>query len=350
MIISSSCNSASDFRIAAGYWSTNIGNAFFHFGFRRVLSDALPEASISFCGDTPAYWNIMRREVPQGAEWAPALVQPDVLFLMGPLLRPEFPSIWKRMMEQMRGAKTRVCLAGLGAMDYSPGVMEACREAFAANPPHAIITRDSAVFEALQGVPCQIYDGVCPAFFVSLAHPKKGVKREAYAVIGCDKTAEPVVEAARAGSSWLPIVREERLASAAKLGTLQEAIGVLRTWLPRAGPEEVGRVRIVRPTHRTNPFVLRRLFGRPGAFVYDIPEPYLDLYGHADWIVSDRLHACVAGLSYGVPARMIGHTHRARLLERMGVERAENGFMTLPPERIRQEYSAMRDWVADALQ
>jgi hypothetical protein len=335
--------------IAAGYWSTNIGNAFFHYGFRQLLQDAFPMATTRFTGDSPAYWNVLRREVPPNAEWAPRLLPPNVLFLMGPLLRPEFPAIWSKTIAQMKGTQTRICLAGLGAMDYSPAVMTSCREAFADNPPHAIITRDSAVFDGLQGVPCPIYDGVCPAFFVSLAHPKVGVRREAYAVIGCDKTAEPVVECHPEPEVALPTVKDQRMAGTRKLGTMEEAIGLLRTWMPHSAPSEIGRLRIVRPTHRTNPFLLRRLFGRPGAFVYDIPEPYLDLYGHAEWIVSDRLHACVAGLSYGVPACMVGHTHRARLLERMGVDRTSGGFMTVPPDRLLQEYSAMQDWLKRVL-
>ena len=44
--------------VLTGYWSTNIGNAFFQLGAQYALEQALPGAHIFLIGDQPGYWNV----------------------------------------------------------------------------------------------------------------------------------------------------------------------------------------------------------------------------------------------------------------------------------------------------
>jgi len=55
---------------------------------------------------------------------------------------------------------------------------------------------------------------------------------------------------------------------------------------------------------------------KPNTVISEVPEDYLNIYANAKATHSDRVHACVASLVYGTPARLYA---RAALFDRVGL-------------------------------
>jgi len=84
-------------------------------------------------------------------------------------------------------------------------------------------------------------------------------------------------------------------------------------------PDRIGELRIIRPWHM--PLAKFGLFAynRPNKFVSINPYAYLNLYRNTELTLSQRVHACIATLSYQKPAMLCTKTQRAALFERLGL-------------------------------
>jgi hypothetical protein len=85
---------------------------------------------------------------------------------------------------------------------------------------------------------------------------------------------------------------------------------------------------------RHNPFQHPTFYG-------EIAEDYLSLYAHSKTTYSDRVHACVATLAFGNPARLIDETPRARLFDMLDAGKIREKIVILQKdvlERRKQEH------------
>jgi polysaccharide pyruvyl transferase WcaK-like protein len=64
----------------------------------------------------------------------------------------------------------------------------------------------------------------------------------------------------------------------------------------------------------------RKTYRGKNMFFNDTPYPYLEIYSQGLLTLSNRIHACVAALSYGKPAMLFSSSPRVRMLERLGLQ------------------------------
>lgn len=343
--------------IVAGYWSTNIGNSFFQLGALYSLQHAFPQADVGLVADQPGYWGVTKGN-PANALDMLSWMSPDCLVILGPYLRPEFPRIWGRSLDALRRKNVKLVVLGAGMMDYSKRAFAQAKAWLAHCPPDVFVTRDHPTYQELGHLARHAYDGVDMAAFVSDLHPPRPNALPPYVVFNFDQRPEPIVKPVNLdytgpgavrfdGQTWrFAFPRVEDL-----LAKRSKAWPYARALLPSARkyPEYLGNKLIVRTDHRFNPMVLRKAYAGPNSFASDVPYTYLDLYGNAEATFSNRVHACVATLSYGRPALLFSTSPRAYLLDRLGATRIRSELTAIDTQQLAEEKDRMLRFLRRAL-
>lgn len=341
----------------AGYWSTNIGNAFFQLGAQYVLEKAMPGAHVFLIGDQPGYWNVRKGNPSNALDYVKHL-DLDAVVVLGPYVRPEMEGITGEMLraQHRKGAKIIVLAAGM--MQYDKDTIALSRRLMAECPPHIFTTRDTETYEALGDLAEHAYDGVDVATFVSDLFPKVPSDLEPYMVVNFDQIPEPTIAPREEfsgrvdrtfefeGRSWC--VRQPKMRT--EWSYRKRAYPFLDAMLFRnPGPERIGDRLVVRTDHRYNPFLMLKSYRSPNTYVGDIPHSYLSLYANSELTISNRVHACVATVSYGNAAMLFTRSPRAYLLKRLGLEGIKEGPQRVDMGFLQREKSALLSWLGDRL-
>lgn len=343
--------------VLTGYWSTNIGNAFFQLGAQYALNRAYPGAHVFLIGDQPGYWNTRKGNPSNALDYAKHL-DLDAVVVLGPYVRPEMEGITGQMLraQHRKGAKIIVLAAGM--MQYDMDTIALSRRLMAECPPHIFTTRDTETFEALGDLATHAYDGVDVATFVSEVFPRVPTDLEPYMVLNFDQIPEPVIGPKEGfsgrvdrtfefdGREWC--VRQARKRT--EWSYRRRAYPFLDAMLFRQpGPERVDGRLVLRTDHRYNPFLMLKSYRSPNTYVGDIPHTYLSIYANSQLTISNRVHACVATVSYGNPAMLFTRSPRAYLLKRLGLERIKDRPQRVDLAFLRREKAALISWLGDRL-
>jgi hypothetical protein len=166
---------------------------------------------------------------------------------------------------------------GAGASRYTNQEATSFGDFFSDLPNAAIITRDDDTFEMFKNRIKNIQRGIDCAFFLPDYFSAPKLITDKYNVLTFDFGSEP----------------DEALST---------DFQIFRTHHDLWGPL---------PDRYTN---------KPRTLVSDVPEDYLSLYANCEVTFSDRVHACIASLSYGNQARLYSSTPRKSLFARVGAE------------------------------
>ena len=342
--------------VLTGYWSTNIGNAFFQLGAQYALEKALPGAHIFLIGDQPGYWNVAQGNPANALDYVKHL-DLDAVVVLGPYVRPEMTKITAEMLraQHKKGAKLIVMAAGM--MQYDKDTIASARSLMADCPPFVFTTRDSETYDALGDLAEHAYDGIDVATFVSDLFPPIDHDLGDYMVLNFDQIPEPRIAPTgkfgtgpRTGSfdfdgtEWSfhqPRFRTEMSYKSRAYLFAEAALG-----LGRKGPSEIAGMKVIRTDHRYNPFMLRKSYKLPMTYAGDIPHSYLNLYANSRLTISNRVHACVATVSYGNPAMLFTRSPRAYLLKRLGLDTIKQEPNRVDMVWLRQQKTALIDWLA----
>ena len=77
----------------------------------------------------------------------------------------------------------------------------------------------------------------------------------------------------------------------------------------------------------------------------DLPDDYLNLYGNCKATYSDRIHACVATLAFGNPARLYSKSERFLLFDRVGLSSIRDNIVSLDRGKIEKEKKKQIDFL-----
>jgi|TARA_R110000782_G_scaffold19101_10_gene52069 hypothetical protein len=343
--------------VLAGYWSTNVGNAFFQLGAQYVLERAFPGAHVFLIGDQPGYWNVRKGNPPNALDYVKHL-DLDAVVVLGPYVRPEMEGITGQMLraQHRKGAKIIVLAAGM--MQYDKDTIALSRRLMAECPPHIFTTRDTETYEALGDLATHAFDGVDVATFVSDLFPKVSSDLDPYMVVNFDQIPEPVIAPSDAftgrvdrtfefeGRAWC--VRQPK--SRTEWSYRKRAYPFLDAMLFRKpGPERIDGKLVIRTDHRYNPFLMLKSYRSPNTYVGDIPHSYLSIYANSQLTISNRVHACVATVSYGNPAMLFTRSPRAFLLKRLGLEGIKDRPERVDMDFLRREKAALVGWLGERL-
>jgi hypothetical protein len=261
-------------------------------------------------------------------------------------LKQEFPRILAKTIKRLHHRGVKIVLLSAGVMDYSEAAAEQYRRWLSEAPPYILTSRDEFTFQAVGDAAKHAYNGIDIAFFASEFHKPAPVLSEDFVIFNFDKLPEPCFEVL--GSLRQPPGLNEfefnRQLWKYRFPKWRRVL-TERFWpyqyldalWPDSLVEAVGGFRIIRTEHRFNPTITRKTYKGPNAFASDIPETYLDLYAQTECTFSDRVHACVATLSYGNPAMLFSSTPRSRLFERLNLESIRNQVTRLDPGVLRAE-------------
>lgn len=316
-----------------GYWSSNIGNAFFNLGAEYVLGQVFGEENVTMVMDQSAYmlqWKTRRGNIPWALDyWAHLCV--DFVVLLGPCLSRNFLPIWRDTLNLLRDRGVGYMILSAGMMKCGQDDLRQIKEFFADNPPYVMTTRDSDTYAAFRDAVPRIYDGICFAFFMPDCYHPIPTDIGPSIVLNFDKIAEPHLsldapmkhpdhhfeldghrfDLRYSGGLLSKIGR--------KTDRLTDAIIYLSALLPRGKrPERLGEYTLIRTDHRFAPMMIRKVYRYANSFCADIPHTYANIYAEANLTVSDRVHACAMALAYGKTAMLLARTNRDALLERVG--------------------------------
>lgn len=345
--------------ILAGYWSTNIGNAFFQLGAEYLLKQVCPEANVVFIGDQPGYWNTEIGNPPNALDYA-AHVKCDALVILGPFMRPEMEKITAKAMRACHERGGKIIVLAAGMMKYDKDTVALARRLLKETPPFIFTTRDRETYELYADLAEHAFDGVDVATFVSDLYRPLPHDLPEYVLVNFDQIPEPdfvnVPALSKARKNITPFEWNGKVWEARQPAFRTEMSYRARTWpfveaflpLPKR-PDTIDGFPIVRTDHRYNPFLPRKTYRWPRSFVSDIPHTYLALYAHTRCTFSNRVHACVATASYGNEAMLFTRSPRAYLLNRLGLTTIKEKPTKIDLDFLRREKANYRAWLGEKL-
>lgn len=343
--------------VLTGYWSTNIGNAFFQLGAVYAIEKAYPGAHVFPIGDQPGYWNTSAGNPPNAIDYAKHL-DLDAIVILGPYVRPEMNSIVSDLIRTQHEKGAKIIVLAAGMMQYDPGTIELSRSLMKECPPHIFTSRDTETYNALGDLAEFAFDGVDVATFVSDLFPKVPTDLEPYIAVNFDQIPEPVISTdpgftgrvdrsfAFEGKNWKvqqPKRRTELCYKHRAYIFLDSLLGLNK------GPERIDERLVVRTDHRYNPFLMKKNYRASNIYSGDVPYSYLNIYANADLTISNRVHACVATVSYGNPAMLFTRSPRAYLLKRLGLDKIKDEPQSIDLAFLADEKAKLINWLSQRL-
>ena len=169
-----------------------------------------------------------------------------------------------------------------GSLNYNKTEFDRVRAEVGKLNLYIMTSRDEGTYEGFGDLAKHVYNGVDCAFYLSEAFRPATLERRPYDVMAVDDNPLPNISTDR------DIVRVCHKAS--RINSLTRAI--------RHPLRDLGLM------HKLD-------------WVSDLPDDYLNLYANCDTVYADRVHACVAALTFGRKAQYFGNSPRSGLLTRV---------------------------------
>jgi len=313
-----------------GSWITNIGNAFVDKGSVWAIENSLDgdtRSTISssfgrWIGEkfnrTPLDFLFRRRSsINHGFDVASA-TDTDYFVQSGACLSKRWIDMRGDVLKEAQEKGAKLVFHGVGFSDwaYEQGESEYVRRWMKRLNPHAVITRDERTYRSLEGVGEHTYNGIdCGFYLRDLYDPVEFYDSE-YVAVNFDKKREPDESTFQVGNRT--VIRPHH-----------------SFWHPWSLTEY--------------PRMLSQYYRRENVFISDVPEDYLNIYAGSTTTFSDRVHACLATLTFGSPARLYIDTPRSYLFDR--VDHGDVASEVIEPDldRLEREKSAQIEFLSEVL-
>lgn len=303
-----------------GAWSTNIGNAFIDLGSIQSLKMACPNATVHFTSEIPQwFFDINRKNFHNALELA-SLIKSDYLVVSGMLCCDDFIKLFEPSISKLIKNKTKLIINGGGGARYSQKEVKNFRNFLRRNRPYAFISRDEPSFKNYNDLSERSHNGVDCGFFLSDYYTQADLNLPDFVVFNFD------------GSSFHKFIKLVK-----KILSFQK---------PTAKIPKITDKLIIRTHHSSWPAWLHGAidlgipndyFNKPNTLISDIPDDYLSLYAKTKATYSNRVHACVATLSFGNPAMLFSNASRAYLFDKVGANTIKEKPTYPDVKRIKQE-------------
>jgi hypothetical protein len=317
----------------------NVGDGFYQFALHHILGSVYHAHDVVVI-DGPVVRGFRAGSYASRAFDSRMMVDIDVAVFSGPILKANFTSMYLPIVRRlMRAGKAYMILSAYCDRDES--AIATVRAALAEHPPIAISTRDSYTFERFHDLASAAYNGICTAFFVSKIPGVASAMPDAkYLILSTYTMYEPRFSFEMNERGMIDL---NSLAVQTRQSVIWRAMRHSEWLRPR--PAAYRGHEIVRVHQALYPFN-HILFSAPNSYVSHNPLCYLPLYNGASLVISDRVHACVAALSFGRPAFFLGKSPRAELFERAGAAVSNSGVLHLSGEALEGEYRRFCGWLS----
>lgn len=342
----------------AGYWSTNIGNAFYNMGADYVLRQVFGNDNVYMVFDQSAYIPGQRT---RNGNIKYALnywehINVEYVVLLGPVLSQNFLPIWKNTLDELKKRRIKYMILSAGMMKYNDTILKQIKEYFSENPPFVITTRDRDTYDEFKDVVPNIYDGICFSFFLPDCYKPISTDLGQTMAFNFDKIDEPYIYMDDLPANidrqfefnghiyGLKLKKLDKISL--KTDRFTDALVYMKSPLPRGHRQDrIGDYTIIRTDHRFNPMFIRKVYRYGNSFCGDIPHTYANIYSQASLTISDRVHACAVTLAYGNDAVLLANTTRSSLLERVGANEIYEHPVKLDMKKVEAEKTALLKWM-----
>lgn len=315
-----------------GLWPTNIGNAFIDFGSMQSLKMANPNAVVDFTSRVPQWFFYYNKKNFRNALESASLMKPDYLVVSGMLLCDEFIKLCEPTISKLIKNNTKFIINGGGGDEYSQKEIDNFRSFLKRNPLYAFISRDEQSFKNYSDLAEHSYNGIDCAFFLPEYFTPARLDLSDFVVFNFDDSKL---------RKFVDFIKNKLFLKTmeAKIPRITDKL-IIRThhscWPCRKhGIIDLG--------------VPKEYFNAPNTLMSDVPGDYLNLYAKAKAVYSNRVHACVATLSFGNPAMLFSGTSRAYLFEKIGANTIKEKLTYPDVKKIEEERSKQLAFLSSIL-
>lgn len=319
----------------------NIGDGFYQSSLVYQIRKLFPEHLVVE-GDGPASRTFrpsakFAHNVFDAMEYQDA----DVYIFSGPMLRQlswRYEGLIRRLMSRGK----RYAIFSASAADASASDREEIEAFFEKYPPVALSLRDNENYEWLRAAVPNAISSICAAFLVGELPVPRLAYDTPYFISNFYTAGEPKFSI---GDSW------ETLKVSSLKTRSPKVMKFLRhlEWLD-SGPDMVGKYKVVRVRHETTMKFSHLTFRKLNSYCSMNPVVILSAYEGCDFVVSDRVHACVAGLAFGKPVYLYKVDNRAMLFNQKEIIRHhDNGFMTINSGKLKVARRELLDYIQNTL-
>jgi len=320
----------------------NIGDGFYQESITNIIESVAPDADVvSFDGPITRAFKVSDTQRYNGRMFdSRRLVDADLYVLSGPILGAALHSDYGGLIESLhRRGLPYIILSAHGA--DKPELVRKNRELLEKFPPLAFSTRDDITFANYRGIAQMEWKGVCAAFFVGYVNRRYEVKSELPYILSSFYTEpDPYLT--------YPEINEDRF-DPEKLKIKRRTLPVWKLSRHFQGmlayQTSIHGHEIIRPVHDIAYKFPHLNFCAPGRYLSYNPICYLSLYSGASLVVSDRVHACAAGIAHGIPGILIGKFDRAALFETGNIVCKRGQVLYPNMEAIHQRYHEFSDFI-----
>ncbi|SIO11804.1 polysaccharide pyruvyl transferase family protein [Vannielia litorea] len=345
--------------LVGGQWAQNVGNAFFNLGGKYVLDRVFGDGAVGFYQDQPNYRTLHNKFKGNPKTYVDFVSSLDIdyLVLQGPVLNGWLRQSWENAFRALRDRGTKVIFLSSAFFKFRDSEIQAVKAFLEEYPPALISTRDGRSYDILKdwlpAVPK--YNGIDSGFFLNRCVAPFAVRKDVrYITKNFDRYPEPEILTEDPGPKFntrqVEIAGRTLFLAVPKFLDRHAHKGKIRGYLAdvfdrRRLPAEFDGMRIIRPEHRFFPHMTHKIYRQPNATASDEPWTYINLYGNAEFTLSDRVHACVATLAYGHPAMLFTPSPRSALFDRLRVGDLRERLVSLNLDLLRSEQEAEIEWL-----
>lgn len=313
-----------------GGWITNIGNAFVDYGsmasFREAISDvdvyltSVLNRWVSFHVSRGTIGGFLRKPADisnvfdiQGA------AKVDYISQSGAFLASHWFELHGETLLKAKEKGIKIIFNGAGMTDttYSDDEIEKTRKWIKKINPDIFISRDETSYDNYNDLVEHSYNGIDVAFFLN----------NAYSPMKMDPSPDYILTFDKGDMNDLQV-----------LG-INEKDRIIRThhsfWL-NFNPKDIYKMK-------------KEYYEQENTMISEIPEDYLNLYANTQVTYSDRVHACIATLSYGNPAKLFSSSPRTLLFERVGAKSITQKLTYPDVDKINAEKSKQTKFLSEVL-
>jgi hypothetical protein len=333
-------------------WPTNIGNAFVNVGAINALHQACgAAASVHHFGGMSSYLFKVHGRPDHTlllGDWAKF----DYVVTGGMTQCEEHLEAAARNLGRFLDDGAQLVIAGGGGLRYDADEVEAVRRWMQRLPISVFISRDRHAYESYGDLAPHSHDGIDSAFFISDGFDPLPLADD-YIVLNFDTRPEPEVEHCPATDAADPDLAKPdsttRPGFRARVGQLLGSVESAASTAPRPPPIDAHARRVIR-THHAPMLTRDSDFLAPNTLISDLPSDYLSLYAQAAEVHSDRVHACIATLSFGNRAQFyVPREPRLRMFKRLGAERIIHEPVRVDSDHLHREKTAQVEFLREAL-
>ena len=319
----------------------NVGDAFYQFPLYKILKNTLKQHDV-YMFDGPIYrsfkipnTNFFKKKILDIRQFIDA----DIFVFSGPILLSNFINHYGELIKNIKNNnKEYMILSAFGDTASSQKNIKFLLK----YPPLAFSSRTKKTYDLYSEVANKSLDGICNAFFMSKSLKLTNLNLKNYIIYSFYSMPEPIIDF-KLNENIIDLQSIKVNKRKNYLYSMYRHFQFIKYH-----PGEILNKKILRTVHDISYKFSHLNFARDNSYLSYNPLNYLSLYKNSELTISDRVHACVAALSFNKPAVLVGDWgERAELFQKLKIEKKNNVFLPTLENQINQEYTLYIDWIKD---